>query len=191
MLDKARPAAKPILEKLARPFIKIQPNWLSLAGPIVAVIYLWLMVNGLFGLALLSLAGISFDFLDGTVARMTGKESKFGAFWDATLDRMADFLLLAAFGASGLITWPWVMAAVTASFMISYTRAKAGEVSEGKVRLAVGIAERPERIILIALATLAAAVGWYGTVYILFGILILLSAVTVVQRILAAKGSLT
>lgn len=190
MLDKARPAVKPILEKLARPFIRIHPNWLSLAGPIVALIYFWLMKEGYYWAALVSLAGIGFDFLDGTVARMTGKESKFGAFWDATLDRLADFLILAAFGVSGLIPWPWVMVAMLASFLISYTRAKAGEVSGGKVRLAVGIAERPERMILISLMTLAAAVGWYGTVNILFGILILISLITIIQRILAAKRSL-
>jgi phosphatidylglycerophosphate synthase len=99
-------------------------------------------------------------------------------------------LLLAAFGASGLIAWGWVAVGMGANFLVSYTRAKAGEVSNGKVRLAVGIVERGERIMLIGGITAMAALGWWTAMRWSFDLLVILSLVTVGQRVAAARKAL-
>ena len=190
MLEQARPKVKPYVDRAARLFIKVPPNWLSALGPVVAGVYFIFMVNGWYWAALVAMAGMTLDSLDGAVARLTGKETKFGAFWDATLDRLADMLLLAAFGASGLVSWGWVVAGIGFSFLISYTRAKTGEVSQGKVRLAVGVIERGERLLLIGLMTLMVGLGWLMLAKITFGVLVGLSILTVGQRVAAAKKAL-
>ncbi|OGV96190.1 hypothetical protein A2W24_05110 [Microgenomates group bacterium RBG_16_45_19] len=187
MLDKARPALKPMIEQLARPFLKVPPNWLSALGPVVALVYLGCMIKGWFGVALIVLVGMVLDSLDGAVARLTGRVSDFGAFWDATLDRVADLIIVAAFGASGLMPWEWVVALMGAGLLVSYTRAKVGEVSGGRVRLAVGLMERGERLLVIGWLTLTAALGWMNLMTWSFYGLTGLTVITVGQRIWAAK----
>lgn len=187
MLEQARPKVKPYVDRVARLFIKVPPNVLSALGLVVAMIYYILMVNGWYWAALVVLAGMVLDSLDGAVARLTGKESNFGAFWDATLDRIADMLLIGAFGAAGLVPWGWVVVAMGANFLVSYTRAKAGEVSEGKIRLAVGIMERGERVIWIGLMTGLTALGWLNLLGLVFVLMIILSTMTVIQRIVFSR----
>ena len=91
-----------------------------------------------------------FDFIDGKVAHITGKQSEFGAFWDSTLDRFSDLALF-----TGLI-WlysslgreGYVLVATSAlifSIMTSYARARAESLIE---KCKVGFMERPERIVL-------------------------------------------
>lgn len=190
MLEKARPKVKPLVERLARPFIAVPPNWLSALGPVVAIIYLVCIVNGWYWVALLVLSGMVLDSLDGAVARMTHTETNFGAFWDATLDRLADMILLTAWGVSGVIPWLWVVLAIGASFLVSYTRAKAGEVSGGQVRLAVGVIERGERLLLLGIITLLAAIGWWNLMLTVFILLIGLSILTIGQRVATARKAL-
>jgi len=92
-----------------------------------------------------------FDFIDGKVAHISGKQSQFGAFWDSTLDRFSDQILF--FGLihlySNLRRTDYVMVTALAmifSIMISYARARAESLIE---KCKVGFMERPERIVLI------------------------------------------
>src|SRR5678810_468218 len=91
-----------------------------------------------------------FDFIDGKVAHQLHLESRFGAFWDSTLDRFSDLALLTGliFLYSKLGRSDYVLiAALTLIFsiMTSYARARAESLV---AKCKVGFMERPERIVL-------------------------------------------
>ncbi|GAK53219.1 CDP-alcohol phosphatidyltransferase [Candidatus Moduliflexus flocculans] len=99
----------------------------------------------------------AFDVLDGAVARMAGRVTKFGAFFDSVTDRYSDMMLFA-----GAITYfalrhdlPFVVisaVALVGSVMTSYTRARAESLFPG--RFDAGYMERPERIVAILVSCL-------------------------------------
>ena len=131
-----------------------------------------------------------FDVLDGTVARRTGRSTTFGAFYDSTLDRVADgFVLggLAMFYGMNAVHRSPIMLAITVAgligtFLTSYTRARAESLG---LDAKVGIMQRPERV-----ALLAAPQAFFGLAlngWVLAFIVTLLSVtawITAVQRIL-------
>ena len=152
--------------------------------------------GALFALGHISLAGWTlgilafFDVVDGAVARRTGRETAFGAFYDSTLDRVADGALL-----GGLVLFyalhdvprreamvAVALLALLATLLTSYTRSRAELIGVGMK--GVGWLERPERITL-----LAAPQAFFGRRFdgwVLDGVVILLAVaavVTVVQRI--------
>lgn len=96
-----------------------------------------------------------FDVLDGVVARRGGTASRFGAFYDSTLDRVSDAALLGGLalfwaGAGPHHSLPMVGVcgvAITGAFLTSYTRARAEAMG---IDARVGILQRPERIVLLA-----------------------------------------
>ena len=120
-----------------------------------------------------------FDFIDGKVAHITGKQSQFGAFWDSTLDRFSDLALFTGLiwlyadpGPQGLR--PGRHAALIFSIMTSYARARAESLI---AKCKVGFMERPERIVLFMIGAFTdrmAAVLW---------VILVLSVVTVANRI--------
>jgi CDP-diacylglycerol---glycerol-3-phosphate 3-phosphatidyltransferase len=120
-----------------------------------------------------------FDMLDGRVARLRGRETKFGAYLDSTMDRYSDMVLhlgLTILYARMEQTLPMVLvwAAAFGGFMTSYARARAESLIP---RCTVGFMERPERIVLLivgALTNRMAAVLW---------IVAVLSNITAVQRV--------
>jgi CDP-diacylglycerol--glycerol-3-phosphate 3-phosphatidyltransferase len=136
-----------------------------------------------------------FDVLDGTVARRTGRSTVFGAFYDSTLDRVADGAVLgglAIFFARNHLHqliphWagtPMVgvtLMGIIATFLTSYTRARAEALG---IDAKVGIMQRPERVTL-----LSAPQAFFGLVFngwVLMAIVLLLSVtawITAVQRI--------
>jgi CDP-diacylglycerol---glycerol-3-phosphate 3-phosphatidyltransferase len=130
-----------------------------------------------------------FDVLDGTVARRTGRSTTFGAFYDSTLDRVADgFVLggLAVFYGVNAVHHSGIMLAITiagliGTFLTSYTRARAESLN---IDAKVGIMQRPERV-----ALLSAPQAFFGLAlngWVLAGIVTLLSVtawVTAIQRI--------
>lgn len=137
-----------------------------------------------------------FDLADGAVARRTNQSSSFGAFYDSTLDRIADGAL---FG--GLIfffaadSWhrslPMVIVGLLgliATFTVSYTRSRAEAL--GITMKGIGLMERPERITLLAAPQALFGLALDGLV--LRFVLSLLSAsaiVTAIQRISHVRRS--
>src|SRR5918994_2076880 len=128
---------------------------------------------------LVAMAASVFDMLDGQVARLRGRETKFGAFLDSTMDRYSDMvlylgllLLYARVDKTEHMVLVWV--AAFGSFMTSYARARAESLIP---RCTVGLLERPERIVLIVVGALAnrmTAVLW---------VIAVLSNLTALQRI--------
>lgn len=123
-----------------------------------------------------------FDVVDGAVARATGRVSKRGAFLDSTLDRVAEFALYLGILAGGLADPELVLAALSFSLLVSYTRARAEAL--GTALSGVGIGERSERLLILAASALLGLVYW-GV-----ALVALVAAVTFVQRVAKAVASL-
>ena len=131
---------------------------------------------------LLILLGGFFDILDGRVARITALGSKFGAFYDSTLDRISEIVvflgLLSLYndyrlqlGNVGMIYL--IMLAMAGSLMISYTRARAEALG---LDCRVGPMPRAERVVLMGVAALAFGESWGGLV--LKGVIAVLAVTT-------------
>jgi len=103
------------------------------------------------------------DILDGAVARATGKITKRGAFLDSTLDRVGEVAIYAGIMIGSYTSPLWVLVAVTFSLLVSYTRAR-GEALGVKLS-GVGIGERSERLLILALFSLAGFTE-YGVVLV-------------------------
>jgi CDP-diacylglycerol--glycerol-3-phosphate 3-phosphatidyltransferase len=158
----------------------IHPNMLTLIGVLITVGAAWALGKDQFRLAVLIIViGSIFDFIDGKVAHITNTVSRFGAFWDSTLDRFSDIALFLGliYLYATLRRTDYVMVAALAmmfSIMISYARARAESLID---KCKVGFMERPERIVLFMIGALTdrmAAVLW---------VILILSIVTVINRI--------
>ena len=124
------PLLDPLINAVAR--TGVSPNLLTFFGFFINVIAGVLIAIGLpfWGGIVMTVIGMPFDAIDGGVARKLGKQSKFGAFFDSTLDRMADGAILAGvayyFAARGdTLSVVVTIIALVGSFMVSYTRARA------------------------------------------------------------------
>ena len=136
-------------------------------------------------------AFVFFDTLDGIMARMNDRSTRWGAFLDSTLDRIAD---AAIFG--GLVLWyagggdnavmaGLALACLILGMVVSYARARA----EGLGMTAnVGIAERAERLVLVLVATGLVGLGLPELLLtVVLSVLAVASLVTVVQRMLEVR----
>ena len=161
------------------------PNALTVMGVIASAAAAWSYLNWrmdriylVVAATLILLSGL-IDALDGALARKLGKVSASGGFLDSVSDRYSDAVVLSAIVVSGLCDPAWGLAAIVGSLMVSYARARAE--AAGVAMIAVGLAERAERMILLVLVT-------YGSFYRLellrWGIIILALAanLTVIQR---------
>jgi len=93
------------------------------------------------------------DPLDGTVARLTGKASRSGAFFDCTMDRYAEFFVFFGFLVYFRSGWIFyiVMLALMGSLMVSCVKARGKSLSQREVW---GLMQRPERLILLMTGTI-------------------------------------
>jgi phosphatidylinositol phosphate synthase len=139
---------------------------------------------------ILVLLGGFFDILDGRVARLSDLGSKFGAFYDSTLDRVSEIAVFIGMlslyndyrlelGDVGMIYL--IMLAMAGSLMISYTRARAEALG---LDCRVGLMPRAERVVLIGLAASLFGESWNGLVLkIVIVVLAVLTNLTAFQRI--------
>ena len=105
-----------------------------------------------------------FDVVDGAVAKATGRASRRGAFLDSTLDRVAEVAVFAGILVGGHASPALVLLALSFSLLVSYTRAKGDSL--GVALSGVGIGERSERLLILAVSSLVGLVGW-GLVLVL------------------------
>ena len=160
--------------------LRIHPNTLTLIGVLINVAAAWALGYDHFRLAggIMIVANI-FDFIDGKVAHITNTVSRFGAFWDSTLDRFSDIALFLGliYLYASLRRTDYVMIAALAmmfSIMTSYARARAESLID---RCKVGFMERPERIVLFMIGAFTNRMG--GVLWVI----LILSIVSVVNRI--------
>ena len=161
--------------------IGVTPNMISFTGFALTVGAAALLATGSFliGGGLLWVAAM-FDMVDGTLARLSQTESKFGAFLDSTLDRYSEsitFLGLAVYYANeSNAQTPLLLIFLTlvGSWAVSYTRARAEGLD---IECKVGILQRPERLVLLIAALIL------GLVLPALWLLAIMTNLTAVQRI--------
>jgi soluble lytic murein transglycosylase len=176
--DTARAWTDPVGRCLFR--LNLRPNHLTLCGLGVSLLTAAAFVAARTRLAgvLLILAGL-FDFFDGSLARVSGQVTPFGAFLDSVIDRYSDLVVLLGIvvlfartpNARGAII---AMGGLVGSVMVSYTKARAESIG---VPCTVGLMERPERMICLiagALLDLLEPALW---------VLAILANLTALQRI--------
>jgi CDP-diacylglycerol--glycerol-3-phosphate 3-phosphatidyltransferase len=181
-------AVSPLVDRLIR--AGVRPNTITTIGTglvlISAVVYAsgHIRIGGL----LLLLSGVA-DTLDGQVARGGAMVTRFGAFYDSTLDRVGDGATFIGIGAF-LLTSPDVayrtpavilcMVAILGSVLVSYARARAEGLG---LDCKVGIAQRAERVLGLGLASLVFGAGRHALLLeTIVALLAVASIITVVQR---------
>ncbi|MCS7124073.1 MAG: archaetidylinositol phosphate synthase [Candidatus Bathyarchaeota archaeon] len=162
--------------------IGLTPNTISALGMVFAFLSALTYMSGrqnlALAVALLLLSGYC-DMLDGAVARLCQKTTPFGGFLDSLMDRYADAAIYAGIMLGGLCTLHWGLAALLGSLLVSYSRARA-EAAGVKIE-GIGLAERAERIIIIAAASLF-EIFWKNALEAGIIALAVLTNLTVIQR---------
>lgn len=182
----------PVVEALVRH--RVHPNLISSFGFLITLAGAILIFQRsiVAGFVVFLLGGMM-DILDGRVARETGLASKFGSFYDSTLDRVSEivvyFSLYAYFRPLPNFWWVGyiVILAMVGSLMVSYTRAKAEALG---VECKVGTMQRPERIVLLGVGGLMIPVfeviapEWrYAPLLLALGLIAVLANITALERI--------
>lgn len=195
MFDRFRDFFAKVFTPLARFLLRIGigPDTVTLVGTLgVCAGALVFFPTGhlLIGVLVVTLFVFS-DTVDGVMARLQGRSSKWGAFLDSTLDRFGDAaifggLIFYFIGPGDSKVWAgFALACLVMGSLTSYARARAeglGMNAKG------GIAERADRLVAILVA---AGFSGMGVPFILEAVLVLLavaSSITVVQRILLVRG---
>jgi CDP-diacylglycerol---glycerol-3-phosphate 3-phosphatidyltransferase len=161
-------------------------------GLLLSILTAVIIAQGLFlaGGLLVLFAGI-FDMFDGALARARNASTTFGAFFDSTLDRYSESIILFGLLFYALRMpvmqdrfWPFryeqswmitlVFIAVVGSFMVSYAKARAEGLG---IECKTGLLARPERVVILAVGLLTGFVIWALVLLAIF------SNVTAVQRI--------
>jgi CDP-diacylglycerol--glycerol-3-phosphate 3-phosphatidyltransferase len=141
---------EPIAKILAR--MGLTPNMVTISGFALTLAVAIVLATGRLQLAgVLLIITLGADGLDGTLARLTGRSSRFGAFLDSTLDRWAEVAIYGAlvwyFMSSGQDNGVLLAtAAMASSLMVSYTRARAEGIG---IPLKEGLLTRLERLIIL------------------------------------------
>ncbi|BCB88983.1 phosphatidylinositol phosphate synthase [Phytohabitans suffuscus] len=185
----ARTALSSVVEPIARALLRlgITPNTVTVIGTLgVLVGAVGFAARGhlLIALVLVVIFALT-DFLDGTMARMKGGSTRFGAFLDSSMDRVADagiFGSLAYYLATRDDRWGMVAALLCLAVgqIVSYVKARAEGLG---MTCNVGIAERPERLLSVGVGGLLAIVGLEWALPAALWVLAVLSVITVGQRI--------
>lgn len=171
---KYRDYLQKLIYTLINPIIKgmikmgITPNMVTTIGFVGNVVAAFLFIHASqltpisigfswigWGGAILLFSGL-FDMMDGRLARLGNMSTTFGAFWDSTLDRYSE--LFSLFGitlylmtASGIWAGVITFLALVGSIMVSYVRARAEGLG---IECKVGLMQRPERVVVTALAAI-------------------------------------
>lgn len=193
-LDSLREHVYPIIDPIVDWLVKkkVHPNFITTSGFVVTVI-----AGALYGVdhvrtaGALVLLGGAHDIFDGRVARVSGLQSKFGAFYDSVLDRISEVVIYI-----GLISLYnqyemsllnigmiyMIALAMAGSLMISYTRAKAETLG---LQCSVGLMQRAERIVLLGFGSLIFGLSGDGLVIsVIIVIFAVLTNMTAIRRIL-------
>jgi len=155
-------ACKKVIDAMVRALARsrISPNILTFIGLLINIGCAFLYGYGrFFSAGLLMILANLFDMFDGRVARLRGRETRFGAFFDSVIDRYSDIVVFVGImifyardttGHSTLLVGLTGIALI-GSVMISYSRARAESLH---IACKVGFLERPERVVLLIVGSL-------------------------------------
>ena len=159
----------------------ITPSALTWFGFIISLVAAVLIArDSLLAAGIVMLVGGSFDMMDGALARLTDKVTRFGAVLDSTLDRLSEAALLIGV----LVLWAadgdqngvlLVGVTLTVSLTVSYLRSRAEALG---LECKGGLFTRPERIIVLALGLV------FDQLVIALLIIAAFSIFTVLQRLI-------
>lgn len=197
MLNKLRESLEPTIARLGSSFAAtgLSANFWTGAGLALSIAagiayasaasefprYFAAVIGGV----LLLVSGF-FDMIDGSVARITGKVTKKGAFLDSSFDKIAETVIFVGIAAGGLANPVWSMIALALSLLVSYTRARAESV--GVELRGIGIGERAERLLIVAIIGMIPhpdAMNWAMIIVSVVG------GITLVQRIASTSSKLS
>lgn len=178
----------------------VSPNVVTVVGGVlVSGTAFWLLPTGHLIAGSLTVGILVFaDSIDGIMARLGGKVSRFGAFLDSVVDRFSDGALFGALllffmqQTTGVLRVVGIVGALGTLILgqiVPYARAK-GEVLQ--VDMNVGLAERADRLVIALVATLFVGLGmsvWVLAIALL--VLTVASFITVVQRVVVVHRALT
>jgi|Deesub1362A_J573_1020465.scaffolds.fasta_scaffold00001_490 archaetidylinositol phosphate synthase len=192
MLNKFRAKFNGIMTEIALRLTQfnIRPWMASLLGLVFVILAAYILIYSMVNpysvtvsVILFALGGFM-DAIDGALARVQNRVSRWGAFYDSFLDRVAEIIYVLALYLGGIVSPLSSYLYIVTSLLISYTRARAEAIN---IDLSgVGIMERAERILILLIGLLVWSVTKYN-IEILMLILIILNTVTILQRILTVK----
>ncbi len=184
-LKDLRDRVYPIIDPITRWLVRrgVHPNLITTSGFAVTVLAgLMYGIDHVRTAGFFVLLGGAHDIFDGRVARLSGLQSKFGAFYDSVLDRISEVAIYI-----GLISLYnqyemsllnigmiyMIVLAMAGSLIISYSRARAETLG---LDCSVGLMQRAERIILLGVGSLIFGLSWDGLV--LSGIIVIFAILT-------------
>ena len=176
---------QPIVRLLSR--TPLTPNTVTWLGFCLTIIAGALIVTGhLLAAGVVVLVAGFFDMLDGALARVTERITRFGAILDSTLDRLSEAVvllgLLAVFVREQEVAGSLLVAiALLGSLMVSYIRARMEGLG---IECKAGLFTRPERVIILALGLLLSQFD--HAIIVALGLISILSFYTVVERLVYA-----
>jgi len=177
---------KVILEPIAGIFrtLHVTPNVITLLGFLLNVVAAYLIViDQIFWGGVIFLIAAGADAIDGTLARQLGIRNKFGAFWDSTLDRLSESIIIMALAygyavEGNALAVMVAFLALIASFLVSYTRARGEGIG---INVKVGVGTRVERFIIMAIVLIFGAF-FEPLPLVGLGLIVILAGITVLQR---------
>lgn len=185
-----------VIEPIAKLLVslRIHPHALTGSGFVFSLIAANFFRLGqfLYGGILVILAGIC-DVLDGRLARETQKISRFGALMDSTLDRYSEVVIYMGLAFYFAPLRPYIVLliilAITGSFMVSYTRARAEGLG---IECKIGMMQRPERITFLAAGAILGSLPYTHNFFMIFSLwmIAIFANITVVQRIVYIRQRL-
>ena len=190
---------KPFFNRLIEPLARalaasgISPNTLTLATPLLCLIVCWCFITtrAVVLFCLLMTAVVCLDWLDGAVARVSGRTSRFGGYLDAMADRYVDVMIVIAIAdVSGY--WLLSMLVLAGTLLVSYAKARASMEAPIANLEWPDLMERSERGVVVLLGLLAwRLLPWRplgrDLLWWALALLAALTHVTVLQRILRAR----
>jgi len=197
LLNKLRDLLQPTMTKLGSAFAAtgLSANFWTLVGLSISIVAAATYASPLAGLDRYAAAALGsvalliagfFDLVDGSVARVTGKTTKKGAFLDSTFDKIAETAIFLGIAVSGLAQPTWAMLALALSLLVSYSRARAESL--GVELKGIGIGERAERLLIVAIVgfiPFPSALDWAMI------IVSIVAGITLGQRIAATSKKLS
>ncbi|MFQ6073134.1 MAG: CDP-alcohol phosphatidyltransferase family protein [Methanosarcinales archaeon] len=200
MLSQSKDTIRSALKSIAKRIAGINPNTFTLLGLITGILsgvsfalhsrseYIDQIDPVIAGGFFILVSGF-FDVIDGAVAREKNWVTKFGGVLDSICDRYGDAAIIVGAMYGGLTElpippyspWFWGAIALIGSFMVSYTRARTESAGVISGVISIGIAERAERMLIIAIGSFFGIVNWA------IFIVAIIAHITVLQRIIIAR----